>query len=138
VKRNTTVIRVKDVVLAYAPRCKARGIGILAIILATFNGSRLFVFIEGCLDIIYQVRPRAVVLQNVIALLMVLLFVILIPMMVVASIGPTFVFSILQKTPVGVLPGSGMLFSFGGMLGGLIASYLLFQVVYIVLTFRLI
>jgi membrane protein len=107
-------------------------LGILAILLATFNGSRLFVFMEGCLDIIYQVRPRAVIPQNVIALLMVLLFVILIPLMVVASLGPTFVFSALQKTPVGLLPGSSLLLGVGGILGGLIASYLLFQVMYLV------
>lgn len=107
-------------------------LGILAIILAFFNGSRLFVFMEGCLDIIYQVRPRAVIPQNVIAILMVLLFVILIPIMIVASIGPAFVFSILQKTPLGLVPGSSILFSFGGLLGGLMASYLLFQVIYLV------
>lgn len=107
-------------------------LGILAIILAIFNGSRLFVFMEGCLDIIYQVRPRKVIPQNVIAVLMVLLFVILIPIMVIASIVPTLVFSILQKTSFGLVPGSSILFSFGGILGGMIASYMLFQVIYIV------
>jgi len=106
-------------------------LGILAIILTFFTGSRLFVFMEGCLDIIYQVRPRAVIPQNVRAVLLVLLFVILIPLMVVASLGPAFVFSILQKTPVGLVPGSSLLFSVGAILGGLIASYLLFQVIYI-------
>jgi membrane protein len=107
-------------------------LGILAIILTFFTGSRLFVFMEGCLDIIYQVRPRAVIPQNVRAILLMLLFVILIPLMAVASIGPAFVFSILQKTPVALVPGSSMLFSVGAILGGLIASYLLFQVIYLV------
>jgi membrane protein len=107
-------------------------LGILAIILTFFNGSRLFVFMEGCLDIIYHVRPRAGIPQNVIAILMVLLFVIIIPIMVVASIGPAFVLSVLQKTPLGLIPGSSILFSFGAILGGLIASYILFQVIYIV------
>lgn len=106
-------------------------LGILAIILTFFTGSRLFVFMEGCLDIIYQVRPRTVIPQNVRAVLLVLLFVILIPLMVVASLGPAFVFSILQKTPVGLVPGSSMLFSFGAILGSLVASYILFQVIYI-------
>ncbi len=34
-------------------------LGIIAIVLALFNGSRLFILIEGCFDIIYHVRPRA-------------------------------------------------------------------------------
>jgi membrane protein len=107
-------------------------LGILAIVLTFFNGSRLFVFMEGCLDIIYHVRPRAPIPQNVIALLMVLLFVIILPIMVIASIGPAFVFSVLQQTPFSLIPGSSILFSFGAILGGLIASYILFQVIYIV------
>lgn len=32
-------------------------LGIFAVVLAIFNGSRLFLFIEGCLDIIYQAAP---------------------------------------------------------------------------------
>jgi uncharacterized BrkB/YihY/UPF0761 family membrane protein len=43
-----------------------------------------------------------------------------------------FVFSILQQTPFGRAAGSSILFSCGGLLGGLIASYLLFQVIYLV------
>jgi membrane protein len=107
-------------------------LGIIAILLAIFNGSRLFIFIEGCLDIIYHVRPRGIIAQNVVSILMVLFFVIIIPVMIVASIGPAFVFSILQNTPLRLIPGSNFLFSFGGILGGLIAAYILFQVIYIV------
>lgn len=113
----------------------AKNSGILAfiaIILAIFNGSRLFVYIEGCLDIIYHVRQRDAIPQNVVAVLMLLLFIILIPIMVVASAGPAFVFSILQNTPLALIPGIKLLFSLGGILGGLIASYILFQVIYIV------
>src|SRR6266436_2245580 len=38
-------------------------LGIFAIVVAIFYGSRLFVFMEGCFDIIYHVRPRGVIAQ---------------------------------------------------------------------------
>lgn len=107
-------------------------LGLLAVIIAIFNGSRLFLFMEGCLDIIYHVRPRGVIAQNGMALLMLLLFVVVFPIAVVASTGPAFVFSLLQKTPLSQIPGSGFLLGFGGIIGGLLAAYLLFQVIYII------
>lgn len=107
-------------------------LGVIAIVLAIFNGSRLFLFMEGCLDIIYHVKPRGVVAQNVMAVLMLLLFVALIPIIILASAVPAFVFSLLQETPLKQVPGSGFIFSLGGILGGLIACYILFQVIYIV------
>lgn len=107
-------------------------LGIIAIVLSIFNGSRLFLFMEGCLDIIYHVKPRGVVAQNVMAVLMLLLFVALIPIIILASAVPALVFALLQETPLKQVPGSGFIFSLGGILGGLIACYILFQVIYIV------
>src|SRR5438132_4713644 len=107
-------------------------LGIFAIVVAIFYGSRLFVFMEGCFDIIYHVRPRGVIAQNGVSILMLLLFVILIPIMVLASSAPAFAFSILQRTPLNQIPGSSILFSLGGILGGLIAAYILSQVIYMV------
>lgn len=107
-------------------------LGIVAIVLSIFNGSRLFLFMEGCLDIIYHVKPRGVIAQNVMAILMLLLFVVLIPIIVLASTVPAIVFSHLQKTPLDDIPGSSLFFSLGGVLGGLIAGYIFFQVIYIV------
>src|SRR2546423_7780234 len=49
-------------------------LGIFALVLAIFNGSRLFLYIEGSLDIIYHVRPRGIIAQNVVAIVMLLLF----------------------------------------------------------------
>jgi membrane protein len=42
-------------------------LGIIAILLAIFGGSRLFVTMEGYFDIIYHTRPRDVIKQNVMA-----------------------------------------------------------------------
>ncbi len=107
-------------------------LGIIAIILALFNGSRLFILIEGCFDIIYHLRPRTLLPQNGMAFAMLLLFIILVPIMVFAAAAPALIFSILQNTPLGLIPGSKLIFSLGGILGGLIAAYILFQVIYIV------
>src|SRR6266700_1599727 len=54
-------------------------LAIIAVLIAIFGGSRLFVSIENYFDIIYHTRPRDVIRQNIIALAMLLLFVILVP-----------------------------------------------------------
>ncbi|HLQ29284.1 MAG TPA: YihY/virulence factor BrkB family protein [Ktedonobacteraceae bacterium] len=96
----------------------------IAVILALFNGSRLFILIEGIFGIIYHVRQRKVIQQNLMAFGMLLLFVILIPIMTFAAALPALVLSI--------LPGGGILGILGGILGGLIASFLLFMAIYVV------
>jgi membrane protein len=107
-------------------------LGVVALVLALFNGSRLFIFMEGCLDIIYQVRPRGFLAQNLRSIVMLLLFVVLFPIAVVATAAPAFVFSLLQQTSFSQVPGSTLVFGLGGILGGVIAWYLLFQVIYLV------
>jgi len=107
-------------------------IGLIAILLAIWNGSRLFVNIEGCFGFIYHLRPRPFLQQNLVAVGMLLLFIVLIPVMVLASLGPAFVLSILKNTPLSQLPGSGFIFGLGGILGGLLAAWLLFEAIYII------
>ncbi len=102
-------------------------LGIFAIVVSIFNGSRLFMFLQGCFDLIYHVRPRNVIVQNALSVVMVLLFVILVPIMVLASSLPAVVSSLLQKTP------QGLLLSVSGIVSGLIGAYVLFQVIYIVI-----
>src|ERR1051326_1501141 len=108
-------------------------LGIFAIAVSIFNGSRLFLFLQGCFDLIYHVRPRNVVAQNALAVAMVLLFVILVPIMVLASSLPAIVLSLLQTTPISYLPGQGLFLSLSGIVSGLIGAYVLFQVIYIVI-----
>src|SRR5205809_315953 len=74
-------------------------LAIIAVLIAIFGGSRLFVSIENYFDIIYHTRPRDVIRQNIMALAMLLLFVILVPLMVFASSIPALVQSILKATP---------------------------------------
>lgn len=107
-------------------------LAIIAILAAIFGGSRLFIAIENCFDLIYHVRPRTALRQNIMAFSMLLLFVVLIPVMVLAAAGPALVFSLLQKTPLANIPGSNLLFSLGGILSGLVVAWLLFEAIYIV------
>ncbi len=99
-------------------------LGFIAVVLALFNGSRLFILMEGIFGIIYHVRQRTVIKQNLMAFGMLLLFIVLIPIMAFASALPAIVLSI--------LPGSSLIPFLGGILGVLIASYILFQAIYIV------
>ncbi len=106
-------------------------LGIIAIVLALFNGSRLFTLIEGCFGIIYRVRQRAFIQQNLMALGMLMLFIILVPLMVAAAALPAIAVTIF-KSVLGNVPGSTVLVSFGGILGGLLSSYILFQAIYLI------
>ncbi|SRR6266487_1511369 len=113
---------------------------IVAIVLAIFGGSRLFVSLEGILDILYRVRPRPVIRQNLVAILMLLLFIVLIPIMVFASAAPSFVFTILSSTPLKsipvlsniISPGGQISVIIGGIVSGLIVSFILFEAIYFV------
>jgi uncharacterized BrkB/YihY/UPF0761 family membrane protein len=60
---------------------------------------------------------------------MMLVFIILVPIMVFAASIPTLAFSFLQNTPAGHL---SVLASVTGILGGLISSFILFEVIFVV------
>lgn len=90
-------------------RQNAGFLSILAIVLAIFSGSRLFVALEDYFDIIYHTPARSFWRQNVMAIGMLLIFIVLIPIMLFAS-------------SIGL----------GGFLGGLLASWLLFLTIFMV------
>lgn len=110
---------------------KTSGIlGIIAIVTAVFFGSRLFIVVEACFDIIYHVRPRKLIRQNLMALGMLLLFVVLIPIMIFASSIPSLAAStVLQYTFLGQ---NQFVFTIAGIIGGLVAGFFLFEAIYIV------
>jgi membrane protein len=104
----------------------------IAILVSIFGGSRLFVSIEGYFAIIYHTRQRDLIRQNLMALGMLLLFVVLVPLMVFASSIPALVQSILKATPVSQIPGNVFIFTALGILTGLIIAWILFEAIYIV------
>jgi hypothetical protein len=67
--------------------------------------------------------------QNLMAIGMLLVFIILVPIMVFAGSIPALAFSLLQNTPLG---RNALLASAAGFLGGLIASFILFEFIYVV------
>ncbi len=112
-----------------------RNAGILtaiAILLALFGGSRLFVSMEGYFDIIYHTRTRSIIKQNIMAIIMLLIFIVLAaPMLFAASI-PALLQVILQDTVLNQLPGSGFFFGLLSILVSLCISWVLFEAIYIV------
>jgi membrane protein len=110
-----------------------RASGILwvsSIAFAIFNGSRFFVLIENCFGIIYHLRPRRFIAQNVMAMGMLLLFIVLVPITIIAGTVPSLAIAVLQNTPLGHMSGS--ITNMIEYLGGLIASYVLFQAIYLI------
>ncbi len=112
---------------------KVSGIlGVISVILAIFTGSRLFLLIEQCFNIIYRTHSRPPLRQNSVAIGMLLLFLILIPLMIAASSAPAIITAILKNTPAGHTPFSGLLFNALGFLGSLLAGWILFQAIYMI------
>lgn len=109
-------------------------LGTVAIIFGILFGSFLFLVTEGCLDIVYRVRQRPPVRQFLVAIAMLLAFVILIPIIIFASSTPTILFSSLAKLPFlsNIPGGSFVLIGIGGVLGGLLAAFILFELIYVV------
>ena len=107
---------------------KANGIlWIITIGFAIYYGSRLFVLMENCFGIIYHIRPRTFIAQNVTAIGMLILFIVLIP----ASIGA----GALTALAISLLPGqfSGGIVNVIQFFAGYLAAYLLFQAIYIII-----
>ncbi len=75
-------------------------LGVIAILLALFGGSRLFVTLGGYFAIIYQTGTRSIPRQNVMAFGMLFIFILLTPLMIVAASLPALVLSLLQQTPL--------------------------------------
>ncbi len=100
----------------------------VAIIVAIIFGSRLFVLMEMCFDVIYRLQPRSFVQKNLIAIGMLVLFTILVPFLILASTVPGVVLSILQNAALG---SNNTLTNIFGVISSLIVSFLLFEIFYV-------
>ncbi len=114
-------------------------LAIISVLLAIFGGSRLFIAIENCLDLIYRVRPRTALRQNAVAIGMMIIFIVLIPIMIFASTIPSFVLNFVNSNPsVKSIPffltlsNNAVTLYIAGLLGGLIAAFLLFEAIYFI------
>ncbi len=101
---------------------------VLAILTAIIFGSRLFTLMEVCFDVIYRLQPRSFMKKNLIAIGMLILFVILIPVLVLASTIPGIVLAVLQNAAIG---NTSAITNFFGLISSLIVSFLLFEAFYV-------
>jgi len=112
-------------------------LSILAIITSIFGVSRLFISIEGYFAIIYRTYPRKVIAQNVMAILMMIVFIALTPLMIFASSVPALILSLVQNSGLNQLPGmielarNGFILSAAGIFGSLIVCWILLEAIYI-------
>jgi YihY family inner membrane protein len=114
-------------------------LALIAVLLALFGGSRLFVGLEGFLDIMYRVRPRPLIPQNIMAILMILLFIILIPIMFFAATLPPLILQFVSTVPalkaipfISAITNNAITIYLTGMLGGLLAAFVFFVAIYMV------
>ena len=113
-------------------------LAILAGLASIFGGSRLFVSIEGYFDIVYRTAPRKIIAQNVMAILMMIAFLILIPLMALASSAPALLQSLATIPVINQIPGvaqltkNGFFVGLAGIITSLIITWILFEAIYIV------
>lgn len=118
-------------------------LAILAVVLAIFAGSRLFVMLEACFSIVYRVRARPLIQKNLMAFGMLILFIILVPLMVFGSMLPDFLLSLMAKNPLletvsflKALAYSPIITNLTSFAGGLVAAFLLFEAIYMIVPNR--
>lgn len=107
---------------------------VIGLIGAIFTGSRLFVAIENFSGVIFRLRGRAPLQQNIMAICMMLLYIVLVPVVFLASIVPTAIIS-----AVGIHADNwftGLLFQVAGIVAGFIVACVLFGAIYIVVPNR--
>ncbi|TMD56777.1 MAG: YihY/virulence factor BrkB family protein [Chloroflexi bacterium] len=110
----------------------ASAIAVFFIILpAILFGSFLFSLMESCFDVIYHLPPRPFVRRHLVAIVMLLLFAVLTPIIILASAAPSFILSLLN-----VVPPGHVVFRLASIAGSTIFSLILFQAIYVLVPYR--
>ena len=120
-------------ILSVAANNLSRSAGVLfvvGLVTALYAGSRLFVTIENCFGIVFRLRSRTFLRQNVMAIGMLLLYAILIPVVALASIIPSAIMQALGS--LGRNGVVGLLSDVAGILTAFIFACVLFAAIYIV------
>ncbi len=109
---------------------------VITIIVSAWFGSRLFTAIEQCFGIIYRLPMRKFIRQNIVALSMMVLFVILIPIMLAVSAAPSFLSSTVVDRFFANSEATRVWLVIAGCVAGFVIASLLFLVIYIVMPNR--
>ena len=108
---------------------------VVGLVMAIFTGSRLFVTIENCFGIIFRLRGRNLIRQNIMAIGMLLLYIVLVPIVFLASIVPSAVVGALHAN--GAATGFvGVLINLAGLLVAFLVALVLFTAIYMVVPNR--
>jgi membrane protein len=107
---------------------------VIGIVTSVIGGSRLFITLENCLGVVFRLRSRDPLRQNLMALGMLLLYLVLVPIVLAAFFAPAALVSLLpQRTPQ--LVSHGIVQLSGGLVS-LLAALVLFGVIYVVVPNR--
>jgi YihY family inner membrane protein len=116
-------------------RRQAGGIFIIALLVSVFTGSRLFVTLENCFGVIFRLRGRGMLRQNLMAIGMLLLFVVLAPILFLASFVPQTIINAIANSNGGEVV-NGLLIHLLGLAVVFLVALLLFSAIYIVVPNR--
>lgn len=107
---------------------------VIGFVTSIVAGSRLFITLENCFGIVFRLRGRDVIHQNLMAIGMLLLYMVLIPIVVLASIVPTIIDHLLF--PSGASGIVRLIVQLVGIAVGMVIAAVLFGVIYIVVPNR--
>jgi Predicted membrane protein len=118
---------------------EAGPLALISVLTAIFGGSRLFVAMEGSMNIIYRVQPRRPLRQNVVAIIMMVIFTILTPIMIFASTLPTALLNLISNNSalkkisfLATFASNSATILIASYLGALIVGFILFLAIYMV------
>jgi membrane protein len=111
---------------------------VIAVAAALYSGSRFFVTLEQCFDVIFRVHGRRGLSRNLMAMGMLLLYAVLVPLVLVATLVPTSLRHWLesQSVPAMQSPVVGFLFQVLGLAIAALIGVVLCGAVYIVVPNR--
>jgi YihY family inner membrane protein len=107
---------------------------IIGVVGAIIAGSGLFLSLESVFGIVFRLRGRDPIPQRIMAVSMVLLYVVLVPILVLASLLPSTLLGVLHISQQN--PGGAVLIQALGLLVGLASAFLLFGAIYFVVPNR--
>jgi membrane protein len=109
---------------------QAGAIFIIGLLTSIFTGSRLFITIENCFGVIFRLRGREVIRQNVVAIAMLLLYMALVPVLFLASFVPTAIVNAIQAS--GNSAVNSLLIHVIGLVAAFVVALVLFSAIYVV------
>jgi membrane protein len=130
-----------DIVKAVTSRL-AQSAGLLLIIgvvAAFYTGSRLFVTLEKAFNIVYRVRGRSALRSNVVAFAMLLLYAVMVPLLLLATLAPPALVAALRSAGAGQVlngPVAGFLVQALGIVITGVIALVLFGAIYAVVPNR--